>query len=320
MSDLVHIQAVTKCFGSHVAVDAVSLHVRQGEFFSLLGASGCGKSTLLRLIAGFELPDAGEVRVAGRTHHPVPAHVDRVNMVFQNYALFPHMTVAENVGFSLKMQRVPAGDAALRTAAMLEVVRMQSLAQRLPRQLSGGQQQRVALARALVASPDVVLLDEPLGALDLRLREELQIELKRIQRETGSTFIYVTHDQGEALSMSDRIAVMKEGRLEQVGSPQEIYDRPATEAVATFVGEMNVLETVAGRVGVRPEKILITDEWSSRVAGTLEDVVYLGATRRCRVRLDDGRHLILRTHQPVGEPGHRVALHWMDADMVPLRS
>ena len=320
MSDLVHIQAVTKCFGSHVAVDAVSLHVRRGEFFSLLGASGCGKSTLLRLIAGFELPDAGEVRVAGRTHHPVPAHVDRVNMVFQNYALFPHMTVAENVGFSLKMQRVPTGAAALRTAAMLEVVRMQSLAHRLPRQLSGGQQQRVALARALVASPDVVLLDEPLGALDLRLREELQIELKRIQRETGSTFIYVTHDQGEALSMSDRIAVMKGGRLEQVGSPQEIYDRPATEAVATFVGEMNVLETAAGRVGLRPEKILITDESSSRVAGTLEEVVYLGAFRRCRVRLDDGRHLILRTHQPVGEPGHRVDLHWMDADMVPLRS
>jgi spermidine/putrescine transport system ATP-binding protein len=249
------------------------------------------------------------------------------------------MTVAENVGFSLKMQRVPTGAAALRTAAMLEVVRMQSLAHRLPRQLSGGQQQRVALARALVASPDVVLLDEPLGALDLRLREELQIELKRIQRETGSTFIYVTHDQGEALSMSDRIAVMKGGRLEQVGSPQEIYDRPATEAVATFVGEMNVLETAAGRVGVRPEKILITHESSSRVAGTLEEVVYLGAFRRCRVRLDDleevvylgafrrcrvrlddGRHLILRTHQPVGEPGHRVALHWMDADMVPLRS
>jgi len=320
MADLVELEAVTKRFGSHLAVDAVSLRVRRGEFFSLLGASGCGKSTLLRLLAGFERVDAGEVRVAGRGHDPVPAHVDRVNMVFQNYALFPHMTVSENVGFPLKMGRVGRVVAAARVAAMLEVVRMGTWAGRLPRQLSGGQQQRVALARALVAEPDVVLLDEPLGALDLRLREELQIELKRIQRETASTFIYVTHDQGEALSLSDRLAVMQAGRLEQVGTPEEIYERPANEAVATFIGEINLLGPAGGRAGLRPEKIRVVAAADGRVAGVVEDVMYHGSSRRWTVRLDDGTRLLVRTGGSAAERGARVGLVWDEADQVPLRA
>ena len=311
---LVDVEAVTKRFGAHVAVDGVSLQVRRGEFFSLLGSSGCGKSTLLRLVAGFELPDEGEVVVAGRGHRPVPAHVDRVNMVFQNYALFPHLTVEENVGFPLRMAGMSRRERGGRVEAMLEVVRMGGFGGRLPRQLSGGQQQRVALARALVGRPDVVLLDEPLGALDLRLREELQAELKRIQRETVSTFIYVTHDQGEALSLSDRLAVMNAGRIEQVGTPEAIYERPATEFVATFIGEINLLPCEGGVAGLRPERIRVTGESDGRVSGVLEEVAYHGASRRCTVRLDDGRCLVVRTGEAVGGAGARVGLDWSDSD------
>lgn len=312
---LVEIVAATKRYGAQAAVEAVSLEVHRGEFFSLLGSSGCGKSTLLRMVAGFELPDAGEVKVAGRGHQPVAAHVDRVNMVFQNYALFPHLTVGENVGFPLRMARRPKDEAAARVAAMLEVVKMGEMAGRLPRQLSGGQQQRVALARALVGEPDVVLLDEPLGALDLRLREELQVELKRIQRQTGSTFLYVTHDQGEALSLSDRLAVMNAGRLEQVGTPEEIYDQPTTEFVASFIGEINLLDTPAGRAGLRPERVRLTAEGEGRAGGVLVDVAYHGASRRCTVALDDGRSMLVRTRDVVGAEGSRVRVDWADADV-----
>lgn len=315
---LVEVVAATKRFGPQAAVQGVTLEVQRGEFFSLLGSSGCGKSTLLRMVAGFEEPDEGEVRVAGRGHDPVPAHVDRVNMVFQNYALFPHLTVAENVGFPLRMGRRPRGEVAERVAAMLEVVKMGGMAGRLPRQLSGGQQQRVALARALVGRPDVVLLDEPLGALDLRLREELQVELKRIQRETRSTFLYVTHDQGEALSLSDRVGVMHAGRLEQVGRPEEIYERPATEFVATFIGEINLLDTPAGRAGLRPERVRLTAAGAGRVDGVLEEVAYHGASRRCQVRLDDGRRLVVRVAGAAGEVGSRVGAAWDEADVVVL--
>ncbi len=316
MNALVEIQSATRRFGRHTAVDGVSLSVRQGEFFSLLGSSGCGKSTLLRLIAGFELPDGGAVLVDGRGHTPVPAHVDRVNMVFQNYALFPHMTVAENVAFPLRMERVPKAEAARRVSAMLGTVRMEDFAARLPRQLSGGQQQRIALARALVSKPAVVLLDEPLGALDLKLREELQTELKRIQRETGSTFVYVTHDQGEALSMSDRVAVMNAGRLEQVGSPEDIYERPATRFVASFIGEINLLETSAGPAGLRPERVFFAPEGSSQVSGEIRETIYLGATRRYTVVLDDGRRLVLRSGE---SRSGRVGLAWAESDLIPLR-
>jgi ABC-type Fe3+/spermidine/putrescine transport system ATPase subunit len=320
MSALVEVVAATKRFGSQIAVNAVSLEVKRGEFFSLLGSSGCGKSTLLRMIAGFELPDGGEVRVAGRGHRPVPAHVDRVNMVFQNYALFPHLTVGENVAFPLRMEGVSKAETGPRVAAMLEMARMGPYAGRLPRQLSGGQQQRVALARALVGKPDVVLLDEPLGALDLRLREELQVELKRLQRETGSTFVYVTHDQGEALSLSDRLGVMNAGRLEQVGRPEEIYEQPATEFVATFIGEINLLAGEGGPAGLRPEKIRLTAEAAGRAGGVIEEVAYHGASRRCTVRLDDGRRLTVRSAVPVGEVGGRIGVVWDDADVVPLRA
>jgi putative spermidine/putrescine transport system ATP-binding protein len=316
---LVEILAATKRFGGQAVVRQVTLEVRRGEFFSLLGSSGCGKSTLLRMVAGFEMADEGEVRVAGRGHDPVPAHVDRVNMVFQNYALFPHLTVAENVGFPLRMAGEGRGERESRVASMLEVVRMDGFGGRLPRQLSGGQQQRVALARALVGRPDVVLLDEPLGALDLRLREELQVELKRIQRETGSTFLYVTHDQGEALSLSDRLAVMNAGRLEQVGTPEAVYERPASAFVAGFLGEINLLETPGGRAGLRPERVVLTGAAAGRAAGTIEEVAYHGASRRCTVQLDDGRKLVVRTGEPVGAVGTRVGVDWAEVDLVPLR-
>jgi ABC-type Fe3+/spermidine/putrescine transport system ATPase subunit len=315
---LVEIIEATKRFGGQAAVNGVSLEVMPGEFFALLGASGCGKSTLLRMIAGFEPADGGEVRVAGRGHEPVPAHVDRVNMVFQNYALFPHMTVGENVEFPLRMERVGKAERAGRVGGMLEAVRMGGYAGRLPRELSGGQQQRVALARALVSRPAVVLLDEPLGALDLKLREELQLELKRIQRETGSTFVYVTHDQGEALAMSDRVAVMNAGRIEQTGSPEEIYERPATAFVATFIGEINLMEAGAGRAGLRPEKLRLGPEAAGRFGGVIEDLVYHGSSRRYGVRLDDGRRLIIRTREAAGGIGDRVGVEWADRDMIPL--
>jgi putative spermidine/putrescine transport system ATP-binding protein len=316
---LVEIVAATKRFGDQAVVRQVTLDVRRGEFFSLLGSSGCGKSTLLRMVAGFEMADEGEVRVAGRGHRPVPAHVDRVNMVFQNYALFPHLTVAENVGFPLRMAGEGRGEREARVASMLEVVRMDGFGGRLPRQLSGGQQQRVALARALVGRPDVVLLDEPLGALDLRLREELQVELKRIQRQTGSTFLYVTHDQGEALSLSDRLAVMNAGKLEQVGTPEAVYERPASAFVASFLGEINLLGTPGGRAGLRPERVVLTEAAAGRAAGTIEEVAYHGASRRCTVQLDDGRKLVVRTGEPVGAVGTRVGVDWVEADLVPLR-
>ncbi|MFN0129593.1 MAG: ABC transporter ATP-binding protein [Verrucomicrobiales bacterium] len=317
-ASLVEIESVTKRFGSQAAVRSVTLEVRRGEFFSLLGSSGCGKSTLLRLVAGFEFPDEGEIRVAGRGHRPVPAHVDRANMVFQNYALFPHMSVAENLAFPLRMVRCGKAETAARVAGLLAVVQMEAFGNRLPRQLSGGQQQRVALARALVGQPDVVLLDEPLGALDLRLREELQVELKRIQRETGSTFIYVTHDQGEALRLSDRLAVMNAGQLEQVGTPEAIYERPATEFVASFIGETNFLEGEAGRGALRPERVRLMREGDGRAAGVIEEVAYHGASRRCLVRLDDGRGLMIRTGEAVGPIGGRVGVLWDDADVHPL--
>src|SRR5437764_504639 len=232
---------VSKRFGSHAAVDDVSLEIAEGEFFSLLGPSGCGKTTTLRMIAGFELPDAGRIVRKGNDVTEVPANRRPVNMVFQQYALFPHMSVYDNVAFGLKVKRVPRGEHGERVQEMLRVVSLEGLDDRHPRQLSGGQQQRVALARALVNRPAALLLDEPLGALDLKLRKQMQLELKAIAAESATTFVYVTHDQEEALTMSDRIAVMNDGVVEQVARPRELYEHPATPFVAGFIGTSNLL-------------------------------------------------------------------------------
>src|SRR6266700_2454393 len=239
---------VSKRFGTHVAVDDVTLEIGEGEFFSLLGPSGCGKTTTLRMVAGFELPDAGRIVLKGNDVTEVPANRRPVNMVFQQYALFPHMSVYDNVAFGLKVKRVPRAEHSERVQEMLRVVSLEGLDRRRARQLSGGQQQRVALARALVNRPAALLLDEPLGALDVKLRKQMQLELKRIQAELGTTFVYVTHDQEEALAMSDRIAVMNGGRVEQIGSPREIYEHPQTAFVADFIGSLNALEIDVGEL------------------------------------------------------------------------
>ena len=295
----VRLEGVRKTFGEVVAVASVDLEIRRGEFFSLLGPSGSGKTTLLRVIAGFERPDEGRVLLRGRdvTHRP-PFDRD-VNTVFQDYALFPHMSVAENVEYGLRVRKVPKRERRARAEEALEMVRLHGFGARKPIQLSGGQRQRVALARAIVNRPQVLLLDEPLGALDLKLREEMQTELKRIQGEVGITFVYVTHDQAEALTMSDRLAVFKDGRIEQVASPAEVYERPATEFVAGFVGVSNVLERDGVRFTVRPEKIRILAEGeepaegSQVESGRVRDVVYVGMITRYVVELDAGGELVV---------------------------
>src|SRR5437016_7550760 len=242
------LEGVSKGFGTVAAVNDVTLSIGEGELFSLLGPSGCGKTTTLRMIAGFEVPDEGRIVLQGRDVTTVPANRRPVNMVFQQYALFPHMSIYDNVAFGLKLKRVPGAELRTRVLEMLRVVALEGLEQRRPRQLSGGQQQRVALARALVNRPAALLLDEPLGALDVKLRKHMQLELKRIQHELGTTFVYVTHDQEEALAMSDRIAVMNAGRVEQVGGPREIYERPATAFVADFIGSLNALDVTVGEL------------------------------------------------------------------------
>ena len=241
----VSLAGVTKMFGEFTAVDNIDLNIQDGEFFSLLGPSGCGKTTSLRMIAGFEQPSMGEIYIHGQPVAGIPPYKRPVNTVFQNYALFPHMTVAQNVAFGLQMKKVPKAEIEKRVNEALELVQLPHLRERRPKQLSGGQQQRVALARALVNKPEVLLLDEPLGALDLKLRKAMQLELKQIQAEVGITFIYVTHDQEEALTMSDRIAVMNDGLVQQVGTPRDIYDHPVNRFVADFIGETNF---IPGRV------------------------------------------------------------------------
>ncbi|GBD15196.1 Spermidine/putrescine import ATP-binding protein PotA [bacterium HR26] len=319
----VELRNVSKVFdNSVVAVDDVSLEIEPGEFFSLLGPSGCGKTTTLRMIAGFEMPTSGEIYIEGRPMGETPPFRRNVNTVFQNYALFPHMTVAENVAFGLRMKRVPRDEIARRVREALQLVRLAGFEDRYPRQLSGGQQQRVALARALINRPRVLLLDEPLGALDLKLRKEMQLELKHLQMTVGITFIYVTHDQEEALTMSDRIAVMNAGRVLQVGTPLEIYERPSSRFVADFIGESNFLEgRVTGlngqqvtvviddrvpvparaqdglavgeqvTVAIRPEKIRLRPPGMERtdgcVRGRVEEVVYIGTDTYYLVRLTE---------------------------------
>ncbi|MGE5689261.1 MAG: ABC transporter ATP-binding protein [Pseudomonadota bacterium] len=323
--------AVTKRFGDVTAVDAVDLEIRRGEFFSLLGPSGSGKTTMLRLIAGFELPDEGRIELAGRDVSRDPPFDRDVNTVFQDYALFPHMTVAQNVEYGLRVRKVPRRDRRERVEEALEMVRLEGYGDRKPSQLSGGQRQRVALARAIVNRPKVLLLDEPLGALDLKLRQEMQIELKRIQGEVGLTFVYVTHDQEEALTMSDRLAVFNRGRIEQVGPPAEVYERPRTEFVAGFVGTSNVLLRDGRRFAIRPEKIRMLDEGEAPDPGTraepgrVRDVVYVGVLTRYVVELDDGGTLaVVRQNlerssvEALEEQGRRVLLEWRPEHTIPI--
>jgi spermidine/putrescine transport system ATP-binding protein len=269
---------VTKRFGAVVAVDAVNLAIHPGEFVSLLGPSGCGKTTTLRMLAGFEQPDEGFIRVSGEFVQGVPPYRRDVNTVFQSYALFPHMTVAENVAYGLRQKRVAKGDLGRRVGEALDMVKMSHLASRKPRQLSGGQQQRVALARALVNRPSVLLLDEPLAALDRKLREEMQIELKLLQSQLGITFVFVTHDQEEAMSMSDRIAVMVDGRIEQLADPDTVYDRPATAFVAGFIGRNNFWKGTATSDGAR------VNDMAPIVAANRADGVVVGAASQVAVR------------------------------------
>ena len=339
----VELVAVTKRFGSAVAVDAIDLSVAAGEFVSLLGPSGCGKSTTLRILAGFEHPDEGDIRFAGRSVVSVPAHRREAAMVFQDYALFPHRTVAQNLAFGLRMRKTPKDVIARRVDAMLELLNLTGMRDRKPDQLSGGQRQRVALGRALVAEPGVVLLDEPLAALDLQLRKRMQIELKQLHREVGGTFIYVTHDQEEAITMSDRIAVMHEGRIVQFDPVAEVYRRPANRFVAEFIGEANVLEGVVeaggvrcgpllvracvdGRrdgdpvlVVVRPERVRVgVDAQGADTAFDLNvtDVVFTGPTMRVLGRIGESRLQVVTSQEipPLSGGAEDVRVGWDAAD------
>jgi spermidine/putrescine transport system ATP-binding protein len=346
MADLaVELVHVIKHFGDVIAVDDVSLKIEDGEFFSLLGPSGCGKTTTLRMIAGLEMVTAGQILLRGKAMGETPAFKRPVNTVFQNYALFPHLTVERNVAFGLEMQKVPKAEIKTRVADALEMVRLPELARRRPKELSGGQQQRIALARALVNRPEVLLLDEPLGALDLKLRKAMQLELKQLQEQVGITFIYVTHDQEEALTMSDRIAVMNMGKVLQIGSPEEIYERPTKRFVADFIGETNFLDgkveeingqeivvslekqaTVRGHctvpvqkgqevsVVIRPEKFSLGQ--NGMVKGRVEESIYIGTDTRYIIRLTDELSVTVREQNLAPGRGHgyqvgdEVGLNW----------
>ncbi len=346
---VISIDHVTKRFGAFVAVDDAHFDIQRSEFFSMLGPSGCGKTTTLRMVAGFEQPSEGEIRLEGHDVSKVPPYKRNVNTVFQQYALFPHMTVRENVSFGLKAKKVAKDEIAKRVVDLLEIVRLGDFANRKPAQLSGGQQQRVALARALVNYPSALLLDEPLGALDLKLRQAMQLELKRIQREVGITFVFVTHDQEEALTMSDRIAVMNDGRVEQIGSPEQIYHEPETVFVAGFIGMANLLPAeIEGRTGdlviarlagdravgapaveglgvgqaatlmIRPERMhLRIDEPPAGIAGVpaeVVDLVFQGPVVRFGLQAPDGSGLVAHVgpeeELPLLRPGDGVWACW----------
>jgi ABC-type Fe3+/spermidine/putrescine transport system ATPase subunit len=315
----VELRGVTKRFDDTVAVDRLDLGVHKGEFLSLLGPSGCGKTTTLRLVAGFERPDEGEILIDGKDVASLPPYRRDVNTVFQSYALFPHLTVVDNVAYGLKQRRLRKAAREARALELLRLVKLEHLAKRKPRQLSGGQQQRVALARALVLAPKVLLLDEPLGALDLKVRKGLQIELKRIQAEIGITFVYVTHDQEEALAMSDRVAVMNEGRIEQLGPPREIYDSPATSFVADFIGETNFIRQNGSVIAVRPEQLRIARAGTGPgLAGEVVTAMVIGPAIQCLIKADDGQEILVR-QQRSGDgdaealrQGERVVLTWDD--------
>jgi len=319
----ISVRGLTKRYGDVLAVDAIDLDITAGEFFTMLGPSGSGKTTTLRMIAGLEIPDEGTIELAGEDVSRLPPYDRPVNTVFQDYALFPHMNVQQNVEYGLMVKKVKIGERRERAQEALEMVRLGSLGDRKPSQLSGGQRQRVALARAIVNRPRVLLLDEPLGALDLKLRQEMQIELKAIQREVGITFVYVTHDQEEALTMSDRLAVFNQGRIEQIGLPAQVYEHPESEFIAGFVGVSNVIERDGRRYTVRPEKISILMNGQEPQAGAhveqglVRDVQYAGPVTRYHVTLDRGGELqVLAQNLEEGSSdvleakGRRVSLEW----------
>jgi putative spermidine/putrescine transport system ATP-binding protein len=315
----VHVSGLRKRYGDVVALAGVDLVIRAGEFFTLLGPSGSGKTTLLRLIAGFERPDAGRIELGGSDVTGVPPYARNVNTVFQDYALFPHMTVGQNIEYGLRVRRVPKADRREKVDRALEMVRLPGLGDRKPAQLSGGQRQRVALARAIVNEPQVLLLDEPLGALDLKLRQEMQLELLRVQREVGITFIYVTHDQEEALTMSDRIAVLDDGSIEQIGSPVQVYEQPRTPFVAGFIGVSNLIERDGHTITVRPEKLTLIEDGEPEPPdahvepGQVRDVIYAGVLTRYVVDLDAGGELVvsrLNAEPASVAAGSRVHVAW----------
>jgi len=339
MTHAIELADVSRAFGTVVALDHVSLGILAGEFFALLGPSGSGKTTCLRLIAGFDHPDSGRILLDGAEVTDVPPYDRNLNTVFQDYALFPHMTVAENVAYGPRVRGVAAAERRRRAGEMLDLVRLGSYGDRRPAQLSGGQRQRVALARALINQPKVLLLDEPLGALDLKLREEMQVELKSLQQRLGITFVFVTHDQGEALSMADRVAVFSQGRIEQLDTPRGLYTRPRTAFVANFVGSANVVdaqaaERLTGRresFAIRPELIdlLAADARPAAgmisCSGTLEDVLYHGSSSRCHVRLDAGTMLAVARPESgssahVPPRGSSVRIAWRPESMVALQA
>jgi putative spermidine/putrescine transport system ATP-binding protein len=326
-------------YGSVLALDRVELEIHSGEFFGILGPSGSGKTSCLRLIAGFDRPSEGAIELHGRAATQLAPYDRDVNTVFQDYALFPHMTVEQNVEFGLRVKGVDRRERRRRAGEMLEMVHLAGFGARRPGELSGGQRQRVALARALVNRPSVLLLDEPLGALDLQLRQRMQVELRALQRRLGITFIFVTHDQGEALSMSDRLAVFHRGRIEQLGTPREIYEQPATRFAAEFVGDSNIVEKPpgassepAGIFSLRPEKVTLStseprvDDGSTAIAGEVADVQYHGASVRYVVSLADGRSMTAISASPGTRSdaeglaaGHRVWLSWRARDLHRLR-
>jgi putative spermidine/putrescine transport system ATP-binding protein len=314
----VRLNGIRRTYGDVVAIDRLDLDIAEGEFFTLLGPSGSGKTTTLRVIAGFERPDEGHVELAGVDVTRVPPFERNVNTVFQDYALFPHMSVQENVEYGLRVKGLGRGERRSKAQEVLERVRLPNVAARKPVQLSGGQRQRVALARAIVNSPTVLLLDEPLGALDLKLRQEMQVFLKDLQRDLGITFVYVTHDQEEALTMSDRMAVFNEGRVEQLGSPAEVYEHPQTEFVAGFVGVSNVLDRDGRKLTIRPEKIhMLDDDGGAGEPGVIREVVYVGMVTRYVVDLDTGGELVVikqnletSSQQALEDRGKRVRLEW----------
>lgn len=345
------LREVSRRYGAFVAIDRLSLRIEPGEFISLLGPSGSGKSTTLMMIAGFETPDEGSIALGTRDVTMLPPHRRDIGMVFQNYALFPHMTVAENVGFALRQRGVPRAEIASRVKRALELVRLGGFESRFPQQMSGGQQQRIAIARAVIFNPPVLLMDEPLSALDKQLREEMQLEIKQLHRELGITFVYVTHDQREALVMSDRVAVMEAGRIQQLAPPGTLYDAPANRFVASFVGEANFIAVeevrpagpgrCVARLGdsflhgqgdavsdgvymVRPEKILLLpgDDGpasDNRISATVQDVVFMGEATRCVLRLDQGSQVVVakQTHRagmPALVPGQRIMATWAAED------
>jgi putative spermidine/putrescine transport system ATP-binding protein len=342
MTDVLALEGVSKRYGAQIAVASLDLALRAGEFLTLLGPSGSGKTTTLMMVAGLQQPDSGMIRLNGASVADLPPYRRDMGMVFQHYALFPHMTVRRNVGFPLEMRRLPRQEIAKLVDEALELVRLPGLGDRLPKELSGGQQQRVALARALVYRPALLLMDEPLGALDRKLREQLQLEIKRVHRERGISVLYVTHDQEEALTMSDRIAVFDRGRIQQIGTPEELYDRPSTRFVASFIGDTNLVaghvgvtadgtctvETPAGRVkasiqrsvaagtsvviAVRPERMVLATEGEG-LAGVVTDIIFVGTARKYAVRLSDGTEcLVLRQvgQPPIAGVGASVRLSW----------